>query len=381
MRSEPLPIIRLPSAGQYFVQTTDPGSGAKEGDIWWNPETGGVSVRQSGRWKPLKLSGIALMDACITNRLLAGEINAGKITTGRLESQNGLFILDLDTGEAVLNNLKLGGRVFGNVLAESNDGLMRIKLVGKNPDKDVSAQIAFEARDDADSEWVQKGLMWLGYGNHQSTAALQSYYVGTGYNRNRPFFALNASVADGIMARPYSQDFLRAAYVTYHGMRLKRRPAAYNTEEGAQYPWDDIPAINTASGNALTGETIEGAGYFTQSYTMNDVAKIDFNITITTAGSDTGAFGISRALLRQLNEEIPVITPLDGGTISVYSAAGALRPSLGLTFEARDGFWAPCVIGDEGELESVSESALTPGMQLTGTCYGRYTFNAEDENE
>ena len=121
MRSEPLPIIRLPSAGKYYIQTPDPGTAAKEGDIWWNPETGGVSVRQSGRWKPLKLSGIALMDACITNRLLANDVNAGKITTGRLESRNGLFILDLDTGEAVLNNLQLGGRVFGNVLADSND--------------------------------------------------------------------------------------------------------------------------------------------------------------------------------------------------------------------------------------------------------------------
>jgi len=377
MKSAPFTITRLPSAGQYFVQPGDPAALAKEGDLWINTTTGGVNVKHGGRWKSVLLSGVALMDACITNRLIASDVNAGKITTGKLESANGLFMLDLDTGEAVLENLKLGGKVQGNVVAESNDGKMRIVLVGKDKTKNVSAQIALEGRDSTSANWVRKGLIWLGYSNHVSSCAMQTYEVGTGYVAGRPTFAHNHSSREGILIKPFSQDYLRAAYGTYHGYRLVRRDAAYDDVNKKQYTFEDIPEINMAVGNVLRGETVECAGVCTQSYTLNEVAKIDFDLVITAAGSGNGAFGIPRSLLRQLNSEIPVIAPLPGGSIRAYSTSGTLMNNLGVTLQAADGLWVPCTLGTDNSLQPVAEELMSVGIRLTGTCYGRYTFEED----
>lgn len=358
------------------MQDEDPAATAKEGDLWIDTAAGSVNVRRNGRWVKVELSGVALMDACITNRLLAADVNAGKITTGRLESANGLFMLDLDTGEAVLENLNLGGKVQGNVVAESNDGKMRIVLVGKDRTKDVSAQIALEGRNSLTAEWTRKGLIWLGYTNHTSACAMQNYEVGTGYVASRPTFAHNHSARDGILVKPFSQDYLRAAYGTYHGYRLVRRDIAYDSVNKRQYSFENIPEINVAIGNMLSGETVECEGVCTQSYTLNEVAQIDFDLIITTAGSDSGSVGLSRALMRQLNEEIPVITPLTGGSVRVYDATGVLRNDLGVTLQASDNLWALATI-DGASYVPVPESSLTAGMRLIGTCYGVYKFEED----
>lgn len=374
MKSSTQNITRLPSAGQYFVQAEDPGSSAKDGDIWVNTLTGGVNVRENGKWSAIKLSGVALMDACIANHLLAADINAGKITAGRLESQNGDFALDLDTGEASLQNMNLGGKVQGNVIAESNDGKMRIRLIGKDPTKDVSAQIVFEGRDEVGGAWTQKGNMWLGYSNHATALAMQNIEIGTGYNRARPTLAHNHSAREGILVKPYSQDLLRAAYATYHGYRLVKRDVAYDTAHSKQFSFENIPPVNMAVGNVLTGATIQCEGACTQTYILNDIAQIDFDLVITQAGSGSAPFGISRALLRQLNEEIPVIAPLMGGRISVYSSSGALLSNLGRSLGPYSDTWTPMIITSDQELYPVEEGVFTAGMRLSGVCYGRYTF-------
>ena len=377
MKSAPFTITRLPSAGQYFVQDEDPAATAKEGDLWIDTATGGVNVRRNGRWVKVELSGVALMDACITNRLLAADVNAGKITTGRLESANGLFMLDLDTGEAVLENLNLGGKIQGNVVAESNDGKMRIVLVGKDKTKDVSAQIALEGRDSLTAEWTRKGLIWLGYTNHASACAMQNYEVGTGYVAGRPTFAHNHSASDGILIKPFSQDYLRAAYGTYHGYRLVRRDIAYDSTNKRQYSFENIPEINVATGNVLSGETVECTGVCTQSYTLNEVARIDFDLIIKTAGTGTNSFGISRALMRQLNEEIPIITPLSGGSVRVFNASGVLVNSLGVSMQALNDLWTPVIFDAYGDPQAITEDLMTVGLRITGTCYGRYSFEEE----
>lgn len=377
MKSAPFTITRLPSAGQYFVRDEDPAATAKEGDLWIDTATGGVNVRRNGRWVKVELSGVALMDACITNRLLASDVNAGKITTGRLESANGLFMLDLDTGEAILENLSLGGKVQGNVVAESNDGKMRIVLVGKDKTKDVSAQIALEGRDSLTAEWTRKGLIWLGYTNHASACAMQNYEVGTGYVAGRPTFAHNHSARDGILIKPFSQDYLRAAYGTYHGYRLVRRDIAYDSTNKRQYSFENIPEINVATGNVLSGETVECTGVCTQSYTLNEVARIDFDLIIKTAGTGTNSFGISRALMRQLNEEIPIITPLSGGSVRVFNASGVLVNSLGVSMQALNDLWTPVIFDAYGDPQAITEDLMTVGIRITGTCYGRYSFEEE----
>lgn len=384
MKSSTLSITRLPSAGSYFVQGSDPvlTKSVREGDIWFNTSSGSVSVYRAGKWAPIKLSGVALMDACITNHLLANDINASKIATGKLVSRNGEFMLDLDTGEAVLDNMKLGGKVEGNVIAESNDRLMRILLVGRDPTKNVSAQMAFEGRSKISDNWAQKGLFWLGYGNHQSYSAMQGYYVGTGYNRNRPLFAFNQGAADGVMARPYSQDWLRAANVTYHGVKLVKRDAAYNTEANAQYPFENVPAVNIAVGNVMAGDSVACMGSCTMVYEMNDVARIDFDLTIITAGSGSGECGISRSLLRQINNDIPVLRPVDGGVLNVFAPTGELTNtgcgSMMIAGEDED-MWVPAVLSSSGTMTKIVESALAAGTRLTGTCYAMYSINVEDD--
>lgn len=384
MKSTPISISRLPSAGAYYVQAVDPTlvKQVREGDLWWDTASGSVKVYRSNKWQTIKLSGVSLMDACITNNLIANDINASKIAAGRLVSRNGEFVLDLDTGEAILDNMKLGGKVEGNVIAESNDGLMRILLVGRDPTKNVSAQIALEARADTESQWEQKGLLWLGYGNHWSYSAMQGYFVGTGYNRNRPSFAVNFNAADGIICRPYSQDWLRAAFVTYHGMRLVQRDAAYDTEAGAQYPFNNVPAVNTAVGNFLVGTSVQCMGSCTMTYCMNDVARIDFDFTITAAGTGSAEFGLSRARLRQINNDIPVLSPIDGGTLNVYSSAGALINTgcgaMMLSGENGD-LWIPATLNAGGEMARMLESELTVGKRFVGVCYATYSFNVEEE--
>lgn len=379
MKSSVQNITRLPSAGQYFVQAEDPRSSARNGDIWVNTETGGVNVYEDGKWSAIKLSGVALMDACITNHLLAADINAGKITAGRLESQNGEFMLDLDTGEASLQNMNLGGKVQGNVIAESNDGKMRIRLVGKDPTKNVSAQIIFEARDNVGDEWTQKGDMWLGYGNHATMLCMQNIEVGTGYNRSRPTLAHNHSARDGILVKPYSQDLLRAAYVTYHGFRLVKRDVAFDTTHNKQFPFENIPAINAARGNALTGSSVKARGVYTMTYALNEVARIDFDMIITTAGTSDSPWGISRALLRQLNENIPVIEPTNGGWARILTSSGtpAASDPIMLIANSNMGVWEFNLINSDLNETRIYESAITMGMRITGVCYGKYSFSLE----
>ena len=398
MKSTPLSITRLPSAGAYYVQTTDPTltKQVREGDMWFNTATGGISVYRSRKWVPIKLSGVSLMDACITNNLIANDINASKIATGRLVSRNGEFMLDLDTGEAVLDSMKLGGKVEGNVIAESNDGLMRIRLVGKDPTNNVSAQVAGESRTSTSAAWEQKGLMWLEYWSHQSLIAMEGFYVGTGFNASRPLFALDLNEQDGVICRPYSQDMLRAAYVTHHGMRLVQRESAYDQTLGEQYPFNNVPAVNTAVGNFLIGTTVECTGSCTMTYCMNDVAKIDFDFTITTAGTGSSEFGLSKSLLRQLNNDIPYLTPIDGGNLSIFNSNGILVNSgygaMMVSSEENDDLWVPATLivstepgVEPGEtititkFEHLDESDLTAGLRFVGVCYAMYTFNTTED--
>lgn len=377
MQSTPFTITRLPSAGQYFVQPEDPAAKARNGDIWINPDAGSINLRKDNKWQAIKLSGVALMDACITNHLLADDVNAGKITTGRLESRNGAFVLDLDTGEASMQNINLGGKVQGNVIAESNDGKMRIRIAGKDPVKNVSAQIVFEGRDTISSAWVQKGALWLGYNNHATAIAMQNIEIGTAYNQSKPTFAHNHSAADGILAKPYSQDFLRAAYATYHGYRLVKRDAAYDEANKKQYAFKNVPPINPCYGNALSGNSIKARGVCTMTYALNDVARIDFDMVVTTAGTGDTPWGISRALLRQLNENIPIINPVSGGWARILTSTGtpAATDPITLIANSSNGVWEFNLLDSDLNESRIYESAVTTGMRISGVCYGKYSFD------
>jgi hypothetical protein len=100
--------------------------------------------------------------------------------------------------------------------------------------------------------------------------------------------------------------------------------------------------------------------------------QLDFNLKVTTAGSGTAEFGISRNLLRQLNAEVPVITPIDGGNLSIYTSSGALSTGyVGATMKATSVGWRPAYINGRS-ITALNESAMTNGLTLIGTCYGKY---------
>ena len=108
-------------------------------------------------------------------------------------------------------------------------------------------------------------------------------------------------------------------------------------------------------------------------YKMNEILQIDFNIKITTAGSGTSTYGISTALLRTLSDEIPSLTPVDGGVLTVFNSSGALTNLMGASFLADGAYWKPAYVND-GVLTGINESSFSNGMTLTGTCYGKYVF-------
>jgi hypothetical protein len=110
---------------------------------------------------------------------------------------------------------------------------------------------------------------------------------------------------------------------------------------------------------------------------MNDIMQIDFNLRITTSGSGTDAYGISRDALRQLNADIPIITPIDGGKLQIFNSNGALDTShIGTTFIANGNVWQPAHVSS-GAPVAIDESSVATNMTLTGTCYGKYSYGEE----
>lgn len=382
MQSAPFTITRLPTAGQYFIQDTDPTSSAtvKEGDIWINTEAGGVNVYRDGKWMAIQLSGVALMDACITNRLIAADISGSKIKTGRIQSKDGSFWLDLDTGLCYLGSIKLSGQVEGNIIAMSNNGLMRVRLSGINPDADTSAMLILEARDNQNSDkWDRTGTIWIGYSGHSSCIAMQRYYLGSSYVKERPTLAENRSAADGIMLRPHSQDYLRAAYVTYHGIRLAKRDVAYDNENDRQYFFENIPAVNVAQGSLMSGTSVKAIGAATMTYCMNDVARIDFTVKVTTAGTagnETDEYGLSTDLIRSLNTDIPELSPQTGGNAVIYTSSGTVSSlnGCGCYLRPNSSGWDLAALDENGDASRIGEESLIEGMRITGTCYAKYSI-------
>lgn len=370
MISQNLQIIRSNKMGRPYVQSDDPSANHNlaVNDLWLNPSAGTMKMWNGSAWVNMQWGDSAIMDDCIANRVIADNISANKITTGVLQSQNGDFSLDLTTGEAKLMKLVMSGEVNGSVIATAQNGLTRIRLRGKDSNSgDVSASIIFEQREsDTDDSWENAGQIYLGYANKLSYSCLQAYSIGK-YSVGTPTNAYNAGTADGLMWRSLSSDYLKASYVTYHGMRLASRDTTDDS-------FANVSPVLTAVGNCMEGTAIVVNGTCTCTYEMNEVMRVDFNLRVSTAGSGSASFGISRDLLRQLNSEIPTITPVDGGTLSIYDANGALlRTYVGATMQADGAYWHPARISSNA-ITALNESVFASGVTLIGTCYGTYTL-------
>jgi hypothetical protein len=374
MISQPYQITRINKMGKPYVQSSDPSLEHEmaTNDMWLNPTAGTIKMWDGTGWMNMQWGASAIMDDCIANRVIADNISANKITTGVLQSQNGDFALDLTTGEARLLKLIMGGEVEGNIIATSSNGLTRVRLRGREDDRDITAGIIFEQREDVEGEpeWENAGQIYFGYSNHQTYAAIQNYMIGK-YNSNRPLQAYNSGTDNGLMFRPVSLDWLKANYVTYRGTRFMTRD---KLEDGTYTSWTGNAQAPTAVGNITDGTSIVTSGIATCTYAVNLVMRIDFNIKVTTAGSGSASFGISRDKLRQLNADIPVITTMSGGNLQIFNASGALVAShVGGSFIADGSYWHPAHVSGSS-LAKINESAMAVNYTLVGTCYGRYTL-------
>lgn len=365
-------LLRANKMGKPYVQSTDPsiGNNLVVNDLWLNPTAGTMKAWTGSEWTEMQFGPSALMDDCVANRMIANDISASKITAGILRSVDGSFSLNLETGEAELLKLIMGGEIEGNIIATSSNGLTRVRLRGREGERDVTAGVIFEQREDAndDDAWENAGQIYFVYSTRQMLLASQIYTIGN-YNANRPAMGFNAGADDGLMWRMLSTDWLKAGYATYHGYRLMQRDTTSDSFEA-------IPPVCNAIGNCMDGSSIECDGIVTATYQMNEIVRLDFQLQITTAGSGTSEFGISPALLRILNPDIPTITPVDGGAVQIFASTGTIdTSSIGTTMKADNGLWTPAKIVS-GDITAFSEASLTAGMVLSGTCYGAYSLES-----
>ena len=372
MISQQSTLFRANKMGKPYVQSTDPSIANKliVNDLWLNPLAGTMKMWNGTGWIEMKFGSSAFMDDCIANRMIANDISASKITAGILRSADGSVYIDLETGEAEFLKLIMGGEVEGNVIATSSNGLTRVRLRGREGERDVTAGIIFEQREDPSDEdaWENAGQIYFVYSSRQTILAAQMYTIGA-YNANRPVMAYNAGSDDGLMWRMLSTDWLKAGYATYHGYRLMQRDTTEDT-------FENVPSVCNAIGNCMDGTSIECDGIVTVTYEMNDVVRLDFNLTVTTAGTGTSPFGISPAILRSLNADIPTIDPVDGGAMQIITALGAIDTTkIGPTMIADNGLWTPANIVS-GDITALTEASMTAGMVITGTCYGTYSLES-----
>ena len=129
--------------------------------------------------------------------------------------------------------------------------------------------------------------------------------------------------------------------------------------------------------NSATGDTIMGHGTATVDIAPNGIARIDFSIQVTTAGTNRSQFthGLNRDLMTDFNGNIPRITPIDGGICTFYNADGTMnlgQMGYGGVMRATQQFWNPARIyqPDGGDIGGWEETQFAVGYRIIGTCYG-----------
>ena len=131
-----------------------------------------------------------------------------------------------------------------------------------------------------------------------------------------------------------------------------------------------------ANGVLLDGSSeIRGTGTATVCIDTNGIARVDFSIKITAASTDASSFdyGVSPALLTSINANIPSITPMTGGVLSVMRD-GILNDSIngyGAFFTSENSKWLPNrIYKADGSGGAWSSTIFVVNDVLIGTCYG-----------
>ena len=140
------------------------------------------------------------------------------------------------------------------------------------------------------------------------------------------------------------------------------------------------PRVYVAKGPILTSDgTARGSGTATVHITPDGIARIDYAVAITADGTDAGSYsvGLDIALLRAVNQNIPAITPLAGGSCVYYRKDGTLyieKTQYGgfHTTWLNNGRWSlGRVYTPDGSDGSWSDSQFIVGHTIAGTCYGQ----------
>lgn len=123
--------------------------------------------------------------------------------------------------------------------------------------------------------------------------------------------------------------------------------------------------------------TIQGHGTATVDIAPNGIARIDFSLRVTTAGTIAAQYyhGLNRDLLTANNPAIPQITPLFGGICTIYDVEGRVHDGYmdwgGLMSPYGDQFWLPTrIYTTGGNYGGWGEDRFAEGMRIIGTCYG-----------
>lgn len=370
MISQNVNIIRTNKIGKPYVQSTDPSltNSLVQNDLWLNPSAGTMKMWDGTGWVEMQFGGTSIKDNVISNRMMANDISASKVTAGVLQSQDGSFYLNLETGEAELLKLVMGGQVEGNIIATSSNGLTRVRLRGREGEKAITAGVIFEERESEDEDWTNAGQIYFGFSNRQTYANINAYSVGP-YNTRRPLSMFYSGAENGYVMRAFNASpWDKAVLNTFRGPIMQE----YDSENAV---WNNVSPLIRVNGSLLDGTAVQGTGTATLTYQMNGLVKIDFYVRVTTAGSGSGDYGLSAAILRQLDSSIPALTPIDGGVLQVFTSAGALNTSYyGATLNANGSLWQPKQINSSGSVANINESAMTANIKLVGTCYATFTL-------
>lgn len=155
----------------------------------------------------------------------------------------------------------------------------------------------------------------------------------------------------------------------------------YNIATSKNY----IESVYYANGLLFNSSNSSYTGYGTATVTLNyftRIAKIDYHCQINsnTGGSTTDFnHGLNRNLLINANSNIPIIYPIQGGTIHFIGTDGTHNSSMteyGGIMAARGGeFWTPARmynIDSPNNLGQWPTSQMYVGLKMFGTCYGTF---------
>ena len=111
----------------------------------------------------------------------------------------------------------------------------------------------------------------------------------------------------------------------------------------------------------------------------NGIARVDFNIKITTSGTSSSNFqcGLNRDLLSSINSNIPTITPIKGGSLTYYATSGSVtdnKMDYGGLMTSVNQFWQPARIYDtSGSIGSWGADQYVANQRIIGVCYGTFS--------